>query len=59
MREEDPNGHDAGPTPRVAAERERAALLSAVRESEEKYRTIVEHSNDLIWMTRSLTAPPW
>ncbi len=39
---------DVSETMRV--ERQNAELIQALKESEEKYRTMVEHSNDAIWM---------
>ncbi|MDP2663539.1 MAG: PAS domain S-box protein [Dehalococcoidia bacterium] len=35
---------------RMRVEQQNAELLQALKESEEKYRTMVEHSNDAIWM---------
>ena len=42
--------HVADVSERVRFEQENTALIRALKESEEKYRTMVEHSNDAIWV---------
>ena len=44
---------------RVRFERENASLVQALRESEEKYRTMVEHCNDAIWVLDRSGALVW